>query len=55
MMTMAKLPVNEWVTEELVVHMIGDATTAASSNNLVGLSDSVKSDLADSMEQLALC
>ena len=54
MMTMAKTPANEWVTE-LVICVIGDATTAVSSNNLAGTSDSVKSDLTDSMEQLASC
>ena len=54
MMTMAKTPVNEQVAE-LVIHAIGDATTAVSLNNLAGMSNLVKSDLADSTEQLALC
>ena len=50
MTTMADVPVNEQVTEELIVHIIGDATTVVSLNNLVGLSNLVKSDLADSTE-----
>ena len=47
--TMAKMPVNEQVTE-LIVHMIGDTTTAVSLNNLAGMSNLVKSDLTDSTE-----
>ena len=48
-MTMAKTPVNEQVTE-LIIYVIGDATTAVSLNNLVGISNLVKSDLTDSIE-----
>ena len=49
MMTMAKTPVNEQVTE-LIIYISGDATTVVSLNSLVGTPNLVKSDHTDSTE-----